>query len=283
MKKLLKRALRRKASVFAACLLALIILMAIFAPLVTSVDPNAQELILRLKPPGWSEQAIPGHPLGTDHLGRDVWARIVYGSRVSLSVGLQAAGVAAAIGITLGLISGFFGGAVGNLIMRVAEVQLAIPGILLALVLVAVLGPSLHNLIIVLGISGWVTYARITRAQVLTLREMDFVTSAKAIGAGTPRVFIRYLLPNLWGSLIVVWTMQVAGFILSEASLSFLGLGVPLSTPTWGGMLNDGQLHIATAWWVSAFPGVAIILTVLSINLVGDMLRDLLDPKMRQI
>lgn len=276
MKRLLKRALRRKAPVVAAGVLLLIILMALLAPIVAPADPNAQDLLVRLQAPG----AVPGHLLGTDQLGRDVLSRIIFGTRVSLAVGLAAAGFAALIGTTLGLIAGFFGGWVGNIIMRLADTQLAIPGILLALAMVAVLGPSLKNLVIVLGISGWVTYARVARAQALALREQDFVEGGRAIGAGSLRILFRYLLPNLWGSLIVVLTMQVASFIISEASLSFLGLGVPLDTPTWGGMLNDGQLFVASAWWVATFPGLAILITVLSINLVGDLLRDVLDPKL---
>lgn len=276
MKRLIKRALRRKAAVVAGGVLLLIVLMAIFAPVIAPTDPNAQDLMARLQPPG----AMDGHPLGTDQLGRDLLARIIYGSRVSLMVGLAAAGFAAVLGTVLGLISGYFGGWFGNLIMRLADIQLAIPHILLALAMVAVLGPSLRNLVIVLGISGWVTYARVARAQTLAIREMDFVESARAIGSGSVRILFRYLLPNLWGSLIVVMTMQVASFIITEASLSFLGLGVPLDTPTWGGMLNDGQLFVASAWWVATFPGLAILLTVLSINLVGDLLRDLLDPKL---
>jgi peptide/nickel transport system permease protein len=275
-KRIWKRALRRKASIVAGALLLLIVLVALFAPVVAHVDPNAQDLMVRLQGPG----AVPGHPLGTDQLGRDVWARIVFGSRVSLEVGLAAASVAAVIGTVLGLVAGLYGGWLGNAIMRLADTQLAIPGILLALAMVAVLGPSLRNLVIVLGISGWVTYARVARAQALALREQDFVESARALGASNLRILFRYLLPNLWGSLIVVLTMQVATFIISEASLSFLGLGVPLSTPTWGGMLSDGQLFVATAWWVATFPGLAILITVLSINLLGDLLRDLLDPKM---
>lgn len=276
MKRLLKRALRRKAPVVAAGVLLLIILMALLAPIVAPADPNAQDLLVRLQAPG----AVPGHLLGTDQLGRDVLSRIIFGTRVSLAVGLAAAGFAALIGTTLGLIAGFFGGWVGNIIMRLADTQLAIPGILLALAMVAVLGPSLKNLVIVLGISGWVTYARVARAQALALREQDFVEGGRAIGAGSLRILFRYLLPNLWGSLIVVLTMQVASFIISEASLSFLGLGVPLDTPTWGGMLNDGQLFVASAWWVATFPGLAILITVLSINLFGDLLRDVLDPKL---
>lgn len=283
MKRLRNRILKRKFHLAAGILLLLIVLMALLAPVPVDVDPNAQDLPSRLLPPAWMAGGTREHVLGTDHLGRDMLARLIFGSRVSLAVGLLAALFSALLGVGLGLLAGYYGGWVDNVIMRLADIQLAIPGILLALVLVAVLGPSFRNLVIVLGITGWVTYARVARAQVLTLREMEFVQSGMAIGATVPRILIFYLLPNLWNSVIVVLTMQVASFIVQESALSFLGLGVPLTTPTWGGMLNDGQLFMASAWWLATFPGLAILITVLCINLVGDLLRDLLDPKLRNM
>lgn len=275
------RGRRRKATLAAAGVLAAVVLMALLAPWISPVDPNLQRLDQRLLPPVWAPGGVWPHVLGTDHLGRDVLSRIVWGSRVSLSVGVSAVAVSGAIGVLLGLISGFYPGTfVETLIMRVADVQLAIPSILLAIAVISVLGPNLRNLIIVLAITGWVTYARVVRAHALSLRQQEFVQAARAIGVPAWRILWRHVLPNLLSSVIVIATMQVATFIISEASLSFLGLGVPLSTPTWGGMLSEAQLYMFDAKWLATFPGLAIMVTVLSINLVGDLLRDTFDPRL---
>jgi len=262
-----------------AAFIVLVVVVAIFAPVLAPHDPNAQDLTLRLRPPVWAHGAIPGHLLGTDHLGRDVLSRVIYGSRVSLLVGVSATLVAGIIGALAGLIAGYFGGWRDAAIMRLADVQLAFPSILLALALVAVLGPSLLYVIVVLGATGWVSYARVVRAEVLSLRSREFVTAARAAGVSDRTIVRRHLLPNVMAPLATVGTLQVASMIITEASLSYLGLGVPKDVVTWGAMLHDGQLYLSNAWWLAVLPGVAIMLTTLSINIAGDMLRDIADPK----
>lgn len=276
----IRATLRRNhvAKVVAAFIL-LIAVVAILAPVLAPHDPNSQDLTLRLRPPAWSHDAAPGHPLGTDHLGRDVLSRVIYGSRVSLLVGVSATLLAGFIGALAGLVAGYFGGWRDALIMRVADVQLAFPSILLALALVAVLGPSLLYVILVLGATGWVSYARVVRAEVLSLRSREFVTAARAAGVRDATIVRRHLLPNVMAPLATVGTLQVASMIIAEASLSYLGLGVPKNVVTWGAMLHDGQLYLANAWWLAVLPGVAIMLTTLAINIAGDMLRDVADPK----
>jgi peptide/nickel transport system permease protein len=221
-------------------------------------------------------------PLGTDTLGRDILSRVIYGARISLAVGFTAVAIAGMLGITIGLTSGYYRGRVDDVTMRLAEIQLAVPFILFAIAILAVLGPGLKNLILVLGITGWVTYARVVRGQVLSFREKEFVEAARCVGAGDLRIMFRHILPNTFASVIVIGSFAVAATILAEAALSFLGLGVPPSTPTWGGMVADGREQILTnRWWMYLFPGVAIMLTVLAINAVGDWLRDYLDPRLR--
>jgi peptide/nickel transport system permease protein len=219
--------------------------------------------------------------LGTDALGRDILGRVLVGARISLLVGLTAVLIGGSLGTAIGLLSGYYGGWTDRVIMRFGDVQLAFPFILLALAVMAVLGPGLPNIIGVLGITSWVTYARVVRSEVLSLRERDFVHAARAMGAPAARVLFVHALPNVAGTVIVVATFSVASTILAEAGLSFLGLGVGASTPTWGSMLADAREYMTDAWWLTAFPGLAILMTVLGVNLVGDWLRDYLDPHLR--
>ena len=252
------------------------VLLAALAPALAPGDPIKNSLLDRLSPPSAT------HPLGTDTLGRDVASRLLYGARVSLVVGLSAVLLAGALGILLGLISGWYRGWLDDLVMRVGDVQLAFPVLVLAVAVLAVLGGSLTNLIVVLGATGWITYARIVRGEVLTLRERDFVAAARALGAPDGWILRRHLLPNVLPPITVVATFSVARTIIAEASLSFLGLGIPAPEPSWGAMLDEGRNYITTGWWLALFPGLAILLLVLGINLVGDWLRDVLDPRMER-
>lgn len=238
--------------------------------------PGGSELnlVYRLTPP----LAEPGFPLGTDPLGRDILTRIIIGGEISLKVGVYSALGAVVIGIIMGLVSGYYGGFLDIIVMRFADVQLALPFILLAITFIAVIGGGLTNMIILLIISQWVQYARLVRGSVLSLRDREFILSAKAIGVNDIRILFQHLLPNLIGPVIVLMTLNVANNILLESSLTFLGLGVDPVIPSWGGMLAEGRTYLQTAWWVSVFPGLAILLTVLGLNLLGDWLRDALDP-----
>jgi ABC-type dipeptide/oligopeptide/nickel transport system permease subunit len=221
------------------------------------------------------------HLLGTDVLGRDQLSRLIYAARVSLLVGLVSVAVACLVGVPAGLVSGFFGGRVDSVLMRIADVQLSFPMILLALTIVALLGPSLTNVIVTIGITSWVPYARIVRSTVLSLKGQPFVEAARAIGCGTIRILARHLLPNAWAPIIIVATLQVGRAIIMESSLSFLGLGVRPPTPTWGSMLADGRTFIFVAWWLAVPAGLAILTTVLGVNLLGNGLRYLIDPRLR--
>jgi peptide/nickel transport system permease protein len=254
---------------------------AVFAPQLAPWDPARQMLIKRLRPPMWQERGLREHPLGTDHLGRDILSRILHGGRISLGVGLTAVTLSALIGVTLGLLAGFFGGRADALIMRVVDVFLAIPYILLAMGVVFALGPSLLNVILVMAVTRWVQFARIVRADVLSIREREFVAGARARGNRALRLLLRHVLPNALTPIIVVATLELAFMIIYESALSFLGLGVQPPTPTWGWMLSDGRNYVATAWWLATFPGLAIMLTVLAVNLLGDWLRDTLDPRLK--
>jgi len=254
---------------------------AVFAPQIAPWDPARQMLMKRLRPPMWEARGLREHPLGTDHLGRDILSRILYGGRISLGVGLSAVSLSCLIGVTLGLLAGFHGGRTDAFIMRVVDVFLAIPYILLAMGVVFALGPSLLNVILVMAVTRWVQFARIVRADVLSIREREFVSGARARGSRSLRLLLRHVLPNALTPIIVVATLELAFMIIYESALSFLGLGVQPPTPTWGWMLSDGRNYVATAWWLATFPGLAIMLTVLAVNLLGDWLRDTLDPRLK--
>jgi peptide/nickel transport system permease protein len=270
-------------TLFSLIVIALVLVMALTAPVIAPHDPELQALPLRTKPPFWMIGAEPGYPLGTDTHGRDILSRIIFGTRISLIVGVSAVAIQGTIGVLVGLIAGYFGGMVDNVAMRLADVQQAIPFLILAVAVAAVFDASLINVIIVLGITGWVPYGRVVRGQVLSVRERDFVDATRALGSGHLRLIFNHILPNVMASITVIATLTISTMILAEASLSFLGLGVPPTTPTWGGMVAAGRDYLATAWWVSVVPGVAIFLTVLSINLLGDKLRELLDPTLRNL
>ncbi len=274
-----RRLARSKLAVAALVVLGLVVLAAVSAPLIAPYDPNAQDLLVRLRPPAWTARGNASHLLGTDQLGRDVFSRLVYGARISLLVGVAAALLAGVIGAVVGLVAGYLGGWPDRILMRLADIQLAFPSILLALAVVGFLGSGLWYVIIVLGFTGWVSYARVVRSEALSLRSRDYVTEARAIGVSDPTIMRRHLLPGVLASLATIATLHVAAAIVAEASLSYLGLGVPRSVVTWGGMLSDGQLYLGTSWWLAVFPGLALMLTVLAINLAGDVLRDLTDPK----
>ncbi|HET7341143.1 MAG TPA: ABC transporter permease [Methylomirabilota bacterium] len=278
----LRRLAARRTALFGLAVVTLVVVTAVAAPLLSPFDPVEQDLgDLRLKPPGFHDAAGHVHPLGTDHLGRDLMARVIYGARPALLVGFAAVVISGVIGMAAGLVAGYFGGRVDDVLMRLADIQLAFPFILLAIAVIGVLGPSLATIIAVIGVSSWVVYARIVRSAVLSLREREFVQAALALGVGDTRVLLRHILPNALTPWLVVATLDMARVIVIESALSFLGLGVQPPTPTWGGMLADGRVYISTAWWLATFPGLAILVTVLGINLFGDGLRDTLDPRLK--
>ena len=279
-KKLAKRLFRSKTGMVGLVIVLFVVLMAIFAPLLAPHDPAKTDVINRLLPPFWMGGDIE-FPLGTDNLGRDILSRIIFGSRISLLVGISAVLLAGAIGMALGLIAGYYGKVWDFIIMRTVDSLLAIPNILFMLIILAVMGPSLMTLILVLGGTSWVVYARMVRSETLSIKELDYVRSARAIGAKDFRIIVKYILPNVMSSFIVIATLNVATTIILEASLSFLGLGIQPPDVSWGLMLSDGREYIATSWWVATFPGIAITVTVLGVIFLGDWLRDVLDPKIK--
>jgi peptide/nickel transport system permease protein len=274
--KTFKRFARNFAFTSGLLLTVVLVVVALAAPLLAPHDPSVQDTSRRLEAPSNE------HPLGLDDLGRDVLSRIVWGARVSLRVGFSVVILASLVGVTLGAISGYFGGIIDVLVMRLCDILLAFPGILLAIALVAVLGPSLNNVILALASIGWVGYARLVRGQVLKVREMEYVTAAKAMGAKSPRVIVLHVLPNVINPVIVMATLGLAGAILAEAALSFLGLGVQPPTPSWGAMLTSGRRYLGLANHLAIFPGAAIMLAVMGLNFLGDGLIDALDPKYRK-
>jgi len=257
-----------------------LLVAAVCSPQVAPHNPVRERLIDRLLPPAWGKDGEWRYLLGTDHLGRDVVSRIIYGSRVSLVVGFAAVAVGGSLGIVLGVMAGYVGGRLDEGIMALVDIQLAFPTILLAITVIAVLGPSFTNLVLIIGLSGWVTYARIARGQVLSLREKEFVEASRAQGSDPLRTVCRHILPNMLSPLIVVATLDLARTIILESTLSFLGLGMQPPTPSWGGMLSDGREYLLTAWWIATFPGLALMLTALSFNRLGDWARDLTDPRL---
>jgi peptide/nickel transport system permease protein len=282
-RKVLRKLLENKGAVFGLIMVLGVIFSAVLAPLISPHDPILQDVEKRLIPPMGQEGADPNYLLGTDHLGRDIVSRLIYGARISIVVSVSAVALSAALGTLIGLFSGFYGGKVDNIFMRIADVQLAFPFILLAIAIIAVLGPDLQNIIITMAITGWVIYARVVRAEVLSLREKEFITSVRALGGSNGRIIFKHLFPNVVPPIIVIVTLEMARMIIMEAALSFLGLGIQPPTPTWGGMLADGRVYLVTSWWLATFPGLVIMLVVLGINLLGNWLRDMLDPRLTQL
>lgn len=262
-----------------AGLITLAVATAVLAPVVAPTTPTRLDLRARLSPPAWVVGAKPGHLLGTDNVGRDVLSRVIYGSRISLSVGAAAAVLGMLIGSTMGLLAGYFGQWVDAVISWLINVQLAFPFTLLAIFLLGTVGGGFGAVVVVLALATWVNYARIVRGEVLAIRSRDYVLAARAVGVPTGRTLLRYILPNVAGPIVVVASFSTAQAILTQAALSFLGVGIDPSVPSWGAMLNEGRAYLQSAWWIAVFPGLAIALTVLGANLLGDWLRDWLDPR----
>jgi len=275
------RLLRLRWGLAASAILVLIVASAVFAPLISPGDPLAVNIRHRLAPPAWMEGGAPQHLLGTDQVGRDLLSRIIYGGRVSLVVGAGSVLIAATIGVLLGLGAGYFGGRTDWTIMTLINVMLTFPFVLLALSVIAVLGPSLPNMILVLGVAGWPIYARVIRAETMAIREREFVLAGRALGMSRARIVFRQIAPNLVSVIVVIATLQVAQVIIFESFLSFLGLGIQPPTPAWGNMLGEGRVYMLNSWWIATFPGLAIFLTTLVINLMGNALRDWLDPHLK--
>lgn len=269
-----KRFSRNRLSVIGAVIVLCLITVALSAPLIAPYDPTTIDVYNVLSPPS------KAHPLGTDELGRDLLSRIIYGSRVSLKVGFVAVGIAIMIGIIIGSVAGFYGGKVDSVLMRFVDIMLAFPTFFLILAVIAILEPSIFTIMAVIGVTNWMDVARLVRAEFLTLRERDFADAARAIGVSNSRLMFRHILPNALSPVLVAATFGVAGAILTESGLSFLGLGVQPPDPSWGNILTSGKDNIEIAWWLSVYPGLAILITVLSYNLVGEGLRDALDPRL---
>ncbi|XUY28604.1 ABC transporter permease [Agrobacterium sp. rho-8.1] len=261
-------------------IMALFVSAAIFAPLIAPYDPNTQNLLGRLKVPGTTARNV-FYALGSDELGRDLLSRLIYGARVSLFVAFSSVILSGLVGTALGMVAGYARGAVETIIMRLTDIFLSIPAILLAIITVAILGPGLVNVVIVLALTRWPRYARVAYGQTLSVANMPYVRLSRFMGASTFHVLLRHVLPNIMGALIVVATLEFGLMVLFEAGLSFLGLGVQPPTASWGAMLSVGRNYVATAWWIATFPGVCLFLLVLSVNMLGDQLRDRFDPKMR--
>ena len=273
-----RRLKRNKMAVLGLIILIILVLLAVFADVIANYDNVVikQNLAHRLQGPS------AAHWLGTDEFGRDIFARLVHGTRVSLQVGIVAVGISIVIGGILGAVAGYYGGKLDNTIMRIMDIFLAVPSILLAIAIVSALGPSIINLMLAISISSVPSYARIVRASVLSIRDQEFIEAAKAIGASNTRIIFRHIIPNSLAPVIVQATLGVASAILSTAGLSFIGLGIQPPAPEWGSMLSGGRQYLRYAWWVTTFPGVAIMITILSLNLLGDGLRDALDPRLKQ-
>ncbi len=274
-REVLARLLRSRSGLVGGIMLLLIVLAAICAPLLSPYDPIQINMQASFAPPSVQ------HLMGADRFGRDIFSRVLYGGRISLPVGILAVAIASLFGVLLGLIAGYAGGLTDSIIMRLVDVLLAFPGILLAIVIIATLGPSLVNLMIAVGVSARPDFVRVTRGTVLSVKEREFVTAAHVIGCPTRRILYRHLLPNVLTSLIVLATMGVASAIITAAALSFLGIGIRPPTPEWGSMLSDGRQFLRHEWWIAFFPGLAIMLTVFAINLLGDGLSDALNPRIR--
>jgi peptide/nickel transport system permease protein len=284
-RRVVRSLLRSPVGVVGFVLVAGAILGALFAPLLAPHDPGGFNLRSRFLPPMWLEGGTSEFPLGTDQLGRDLLSRLYFGSRVSLMVGFLGVLISLVIGVVLGLIAGYYGGWLDNVISRIIDTFMAIPFIVLAMSVIAVVGPQGGNsiliLVIVLGATGWVTFARVVRGEVMAVKTLEYVEAARALGQRQGWLILKHVLPNVAASIIVLGTLNVAAVIIAESALSFLGLGVQPPVVTWGIMLSDGRDHLATSWWLSTFPGVAITLTTLGMIMLGDWLRDVLDPRMQ--
>lgn len=272
-----------KAPVFFACILILFMIVGIFGPSIAPRDPNEANFVDALTPPFWQKGGKIDYPLGTDHLGRDVLSRLLCGTSISLQVGFLVVVFAGVLGTVIALLSGYLGGWVDTLLMRFTDIMMSMPYLMIAIILAAVLGPSKNNIIMILTITGWATYARVLRGEVLRIKEGEFVALAVIAGCSKTRIMLHHVFPNMVNTLVVLATLQLGVVIIAEASLSFLGVGVPLPNPAWGSMIAEGRAYISTAWWLCTWPGVAILLVVLSCNLFGDWLRLRLDPKYRQV
>ncbi|TQR14636.1 ABC transporter permease [Psychrobacillus soli] len=278
---LLKKLLTSKTGVVGLLIVLTVCLMALLAPIIAPYDPNKIDTANMLKPPFWLINGDLSHILGTDNLGRDILSRLIYGSRISIIVGILSVVVGGLIGVIFGLIAGYYGGIVDSLIMRLVDSFLAIPTTLFCIVFLTVLNPGLFTLIFVIGVTNWVMYASLVRSETLSIKEREYVKAAKTIGVSNFNIIFRHILPNVFSSIIVISTLSIAGTIITESSLSFLGLGIQPPAISWGIMLSEGREHLATSWWLSTFPGVAISITVLGIIFLGEWLRDVLDPRSR--
>ncbi|WP_089937052.1 ABC transporter permease [Candidatus Entotheonella palauensis] len=272
----------RRWPIFPGAILALLVICGVFAPYMAPRDPVQASLRARNTPPVWAAKGSAKYLLGADQQGRDVLSRVIYGARVSLVVAGVALGIGGLVGTVLGMISGYFGGWVDEIVMRLIDIMLAVPLILIALVVVIVMGQSMTVLIAILAINAWSGFARQARAEVLQLKTMDYVSMAKVSGASSLRILYQHIFPGVVSTIIIVGTLQVGNLILTEAILSFLGAGIPPPMPSWGSMVSDGRTYLGSAWWIAFFPGISIFLTVLAFNFLGDWLRDHLDPRLRQ-
>ena len=277
------RARSQRLPLFSLGVIGAFVVVALLAPLLGLSNPQEQSLRKRFRPPVWEERGTWEHPLGTDRLGRDMLSRIIWGARVSLAAGVVTVLLASAFGAAVGLVAGYYGGRVDIALMRFTDATMSFPVILLALILAVTVGPSFTNVVVAIAVILWARYARVIRAQVLTLMQLDFIAQSRIAGAGGWRIITRHLFPNTLNTLVVLVTLQIGYVIIVEASLSFLGAGIPPPTPAWGSMISEGREYVTSAWWASFFPGLAILLVVLAFNLIGDWLRDTLDPKLRQL
>lgn len=279
----IRELLRRPPALFGLFCCTVVVIWALIPGLLSPMDPLEQNLERYLKAPGYVDALGKTYWLGTDQQGRDVLSRVIWGARISLIVGITTVVMSGLVGVFLGILAGYQGGWIDTVISRIIDTLFAVPFILLAMSLVAILGTSLENMILAIALRTWIIYARVVRGEALSLRAQEFVSGAKAIGCGTTRILLLYLLPNVMSSTIVVATLNLGRMIIIESSLSFLGVGVPPPTPSWGGMLAEGRVFLDTAWWIAFFPGVVLMLTVLGTNLLGDWLRDILDPRLKRL
>jgi peptide/nickel transport system permease protein len=278
---ILRRLGHAKGGIVGLAMVSLMVAMAFFAPFISPKDPLEQELQARLRPPFWDEKTDPNYKMGTDQVGRDMLSRLIYGSRISLSVGFLTMAFSALVGISLGILAGYYRGILDSIISNCVNIMMSFPYILLAISVMAAAGPGYINLVMVLGLTGWPVYTRLVRAEVIELKSRDFMTGAWALGGRDSRIVLKHILPNLASSIIVLATFEMARMIIRESFLSFLGLGIPPPNASWGGMLAEGRSYMLNLWWLAAIPGSAIFFTTLGINLMGDGLRDWLDPHTR--